>query len=87
MKASQARSEHWAFHDALSDLPNRLLLSDRLAQSLNLAKRHKHNLALCYLDLDGFEPVTDAHGHAASDQLLQGLARRARAVVRSNDTG
>jgi diguanylate cyclase (GGDEF)-like protein/PAS domain S-box-containing protein len=86
IKESQARVEHLAFHDALTGLPNRLLLSDRLAQSLNLAKRQKQNLALCYLDLDGFKPVNDEYGHEAGDQLLQEVGRRLRAVVRGNDT-
>jgi diguanylate cyclase (GGDEF)-like protein/PAS domain S-box-containing protein len=86
MKTSQERAEHLAVHDALTGLPNRLLLSDRLAQSLNLAKRQQHNLALCYLDLDGFKPINDQYGHQAGDRLLQEVARRLRAVVRGNDT-
>jgi diguanylate cyclase (GGDEF)-like protein/PAS domain S-box-containing protein len=86
IKQAQAHVEHLAFHDALTGLPNRLLLSDRLEQSLGLAARQKQMLALCYLDLDGFKPVNDQHGHEAGDRLLQEVARRLRLAVRTSDT-
>ncbi len=86
IKASQAHVEHIAFHDALTGLPNRLLLADRLQQSLSDAKRHGQMLAVCYLDLDGFKPVNDRFGHEAGDLLLQEVARRLSKAVRDNDT-
>jgi diguanylate cyclase (GGDEF)-like protein/PAS domain S-box-containing protein len=86
IKESQAHVEHLAFHDALTGLPNRLLLADRLQQSLSDAKRQGRMLAVCYLDLDGFKPVNDRYGHEAGDLLLQEVARRLVKTVRDNDT-
>jgi diguanylate cyclase (GGDEF)-like protein/PAS domain S-box-containing protein len=86
IKQAQAHVEHIAFHDALTGLPNRLLLADRLRQSLRDAKRQGHMLAVCYLDLDGFKPVNDRFGHEAGDLLLQEVARRLSKTVRDNDT-
>lgn len=78
--------EHIAFHDALTGLPNRRLLSDRLSQSLSRAERQSEKLAVCFLDLDGFKPVNDRYGHEAGDKLLIEIARRLLAVVRAEDT-
>lgn len=78
--------EHIAFHDALTGLPNRRLLSDRLSQSLSRAERQSGRLAVCFLDLDGFKPVNDRHGHEAGDMLLVEIARRLLTVVRADDT-
>jgi diguanylate cyclase (GGDEF)-like protein/PAS domain S-box-containing protein len=86
IKHSQQQAEHLAFHDPLTGLPNRLLLSDRLAQALALAERHAHRLAVCYLDLDGFKQVNDRLGHAAGDALLREVGRRLQDCVRANDT-
>jgi diguanylate cyclase (GGDEF)-like protein/PAS domain S-box-containing protein len=86
IKQSQAHVEHIAFHDALTGLPNRWLLTDRLQQSLRDAKRQGLMLAVCYLDLDGFKPVNDQHGHDAGDALLIEVAQRLRKCVRDNDT-
>jgi diguanylate cyclase (GGDEF)-like protein/PAS domain S-box-containing protein len=86
MKESQAHVEHIAFHDALTGLPNRLLLADRLQQALSDAKRRGHMLAVCYLDLDGFKPINDQFGHAAGDELLKEVARRLNKSVREHDT-
>ncbi len=86
IKESQAHVEHIAFHDALTGLPNRLLLADRLHQSLSDAKRQGQMLAVCYLDLDGFKPINDQFGHAAGDQLLKEVARRLSKSVREHDT-
>lgn len=75
-----------ANYDQLTGLPNRRLLDDRLAQALSHARRHHRMLAVCYLDLDGFKPVNDRHGHAAGDKLLKEIAKRYQGVVRENDT-
>ncbi|MEI7869938.1 MAG: EAL domain-containing protein [Candidatus Methylumidiphilus sp.] len=85
-KEYQDKIEHIAYHDALTGLPNRLLMADRLNQALALAKRSGKMLAVCYLDLDGFKPVNDAFGHAAGDKLLIEIARRLQASIRTNDT-
>jgi len=86
LKQTHAEMEHYAYHDALTGLPNRLLLMDRLPQALALAERQGRRLALCYLDLDGFKPVNDRHGHAAGDQVLRVVAQRLAQCMRGNDT-
>ncbi|MBU6259335.1 MAG: sensor domain-containing diguanylate cyclase [Burkholderiales bacterium] len=86
MKRYQEQVEHIAFHDALTGLPNRLLLSDRLLQALLQAGRVGRKVALCYLDLDGFKAVNDFHGHEAGDALLREVAQRLQRCVRGNDT-
>lgn len=86
MKRQQEAMEAMAFNDNLTGLPNRLLLADRLNQALALADRRGHRVAVGYLDLDGFKPINDQHGHRAGDLLLREVARRLRACVRSNDT-
>jgi diguanylate cyclase (GGDEF)-like protein len=86
LRQYQEQIEYLAYHDGLTGLPNRLLLSDRLNQSVALARRHQRAIVVCYLDLDGFKAVNDAHGHAAGDLLLQTVARRLQAALRVNDT-
>ncbi len=86
LKHSQQRLERLAFHDPLTGLPNRALLSDRLSQAIANAERSASLLAVGYLDLDGFKPVNDRLGHAAGDQLLIAVARRLGAELRSSDT-
>jgi len=76
---------HMAHHDALTDLPNRMLFSDRLHTAIALAKR-SGLMAVHYLDVDNFKPVNDNLGHKAGDQLLVGIADRLRKAVRENDT-
>ena len=78
--------EHIAHYDALTGLPNRVLLTDRLSQSLARAKRDKGLLAVCHLDLDGFKPLTDRFGHDAGDKVLVEVTRRIREAVREDDT-
>jgi diguanylate cyclase (GGDEF)-like protein/hemerythrin-like metal-binding protein/PAS domain S-box-containing protein len=78
--------EHHAYHDALTGLPNRILLADRLKQALARVDRNKNYLAICYLDLDGFKAVNDTFGHAAGDELLKEVARRFSKLLRANDT-
>lgn len=75
-----------AQHDSLTGLPNRILLSERLSQAIGLAKRHQHQVALMYLDLDAFKPINDSLGHGVGDRLLQSVANRLSKCVRDTDT-
>jgi diguanylate cyclase (GGDEF)-like protein/PAS domain S-box-containing protein len=86
MKLQQEQVEWAASHDALTGLPNRVLLIDRLRQALAQAQRTKTVLAVCFIDLDGFKAVNDTLGHAAGDLLLQATAMRLQECLRSNDT-
>ena len=86
LKESQSRLEHMAYFDALTGLPNRRMLSDRLHQAIALSQRNELLLAVCYLDLDGFKPVNDTWGHAAGDRLLVEAAHRLNESVRGGDT-
>jgi diguanylate cyclase (GGDEF)-like protein len=72
--------------DALTQTPNRSLMSDRIDEALMMARRHDVCLALLYLDLDGFKQVNDTAGHAAGDELLKRIAARLRLAVRESDT-
>lgn len=80
------RMAHLAQYDALTDLPNRVLLQDRARQALALARRDGKTLAVMYIDLDGFKQVNDTLGHDLGDQLLVQFARRLQAAVRQSDT-
>ena len=82
----QRNLEHMAHHDALTNLPNRLLLYDRLELAIAHAQRSGRFLAICYLDLDGFKPINDNLGHAAGDLVLQEIAQRLLNIVRNDDT-
>jgi diguanylate cyclase (GGDEF)-like protein/PAS domain S-box-containing protein len=73
-------------HDNLTDLPNRSLLSDRMAQAVAAAYRHHTILAVLYLDVDRFKHINDSLGHAIGDRLLQSIALRLTACVRTSDT-
>jgi diguanylate cyclase (GGDEF)-like protein len=75
-----------AQHDGLTDLPNRILLNDRLTQSIALAHRRQRKLALLFLDLDHFKYINDSLGHAMGDRLLSAVAKRLRECVRGSDT-
>ena len=86
MKEHQQQLEHIAHYDALTDLPNRLLLVDRLGQAMANAQRRGSSLALVYLDLDGFKAVNDQHGHLVGDGLLVAVAQRMREGLREVDT-
>ncbi|MET0964492.1 MAG: EAL domain-containing protein [Noviherbaspirillum sp.] len=80
------RLHHLAYHDALTDLPNRTLLWDRLYQAIELARRQGKQLALLFMDLDGFKHINDSLGHPVGDQLLQLVASRLVSCARHSDT-
>lgn len=85
-KQLEDRVNQLAFYDALTDLPNRRLLNDRLAQSMAASKRSNSYGALIFLDLDNFKPLNDKHGHVAGDLLLIEVAGRLKCCVRQIDT-
>jgi diguanylate cyclase (GGDEF)-like protein len=85
-RQAEARLAHLAYHDALTDLPNRVLLHDRLQQGIRGAERAGESLALLVLDLDGFKTVNDSLGHHAGDRVLQELSWRLRELLRDVDT-
>ena len=78
--------EHMALHDPLTGLPNRFLMLGRLEQALTTAQRHGTRVAVLFLDLDGFKPINDRHGHHVGDILLQEIGARLRTCVRDCDT-
>ena len=85
-KAAEERLAFLAHHDALTGVPNRLLLMDRLVQSIAHAKRRNRYTALLFVDIDYFKKVNDTHGHATGDELLKAVAERLSAAVRPGDT-
>ncbi len=85
-KQYQTQLEHLAHYDALTHLPNRALLSDRLQQAMALEHRRGHLLAVAYLDLDGFKAINDQYGHHIGDQLLLKLAVSFEGILRKEDT-
>lgn len=77
---------HMAMHDALTNLPNRILLEDRIHKTIQLCSRNQRRAAVCFIDLDHFKNINDAYGHKAGDQLLQTLARVLENKLREGDT-
>ncbi|MBL6986331.1 MAG: EAL domain-containing protein [Methylobacter sp.] len=85
-KAIEERVNQLAFYDSLTQLPNRVLLADRMQQTLAHCCRNQEIAAICMLDLDGFKHVNDTLGHAAGDQLLCDVAQRLQECIRREDT-
>lgn len=85
-KQHRDQLERMAHFDALTNLPNRTLLADRMQQAMAQAVRRGQRLAVAYLDLDGFKAVNDRHGHNAGDKLLVALANRMKLALREGDT-
>lgn len=83
---SEERYRHLAFHDALTQLPNRRLLEDRVERAVFAASRNGQQVALLLLDLNGFKQINDIHGHGIGDLVLKTVALRLCATVRDSDT-
>ncbi len=86
LKAHEAELSQVAYYDALTGIPNRRLLADRMDQAIARAQRSGRMLFVCYLDLDGFKQVNDRCGHEAGDQLLVEVSRRLQEALRAGDT-
>jgi diguanylate cyclase (GGDEF)-like protein/PAS domain S-box-containing protein len=89
VSAARAKSlelSHLAEHDFLTDLPNRVLLNDRITQAISFAARYTKQLAVMFVDLDDFKKINDSLGHTVGDKLLQSVASRLLACVRRSDT-
>jgi diguanylate cyclase (GGDEF)-like protein/PAS domain S-box-containing protein len=85
-RAMSLRMSYLAQHDFLTELPNRMLLNDRLTQAIASAHRHRTPLAVLFVDVDHFKHINDTLGHTIGDQLLKSIAHRLVACVRSSDT-
>ena len=85
-RAMSLQMTHSAQHDLVTNLPNRLVLNDRISQSISLARRQNRRIAVIFLDLDHFKYINDSLGHAIGDELLQSVSKRLLASVRGSDT-
>src|ERR1700692_3732745 len=85
-RAMSQQMTHSAQHDVVTNLPNRMLLNDRISQSISLARRQNRPLAVLFLDLDRFKYINDSLGHATGDKLLQSVSKRLLAGLRGSDT-
>ena len=85
-KVFEKQLEHLAFHDPLTDLPNRTLFMDRVEHALTRTDRRGKAVAILFLDLDDFKRVNDSLGHDAGDQLLVAISSKPRACIRPEDT-
>jgi diguanylate cyclase (GGDEF)-like protein/PAS domain S-box-containing protein len=86
MKEYQSQLERSAHYDTLTNLPNRILLADRLRQAMVKCRRHQQSVAVVFLDLDGFKAVNDSHGHTVGDMLLIAISQRMKEALREGDT-
>lgn len=85
-KEMELQLENLAHYDSLTGLPNRMLLHDRLEQAIATAERQRQHFALLFIDLDGFKPVNDEHGHGVGDAVLKLVGERLNLVIRGMDT-
>lgn len=85
-KASSHPLEHIANRDAVTNLPNRFLLADRVRQALYQCQRRKQSLAMAYVDLDGLKAITETYGSALCDEFLIAITQRMKVVLREGDT-
>jgi diguanylate cyclase (GGDEF)-like protein/PAS domain S-box-containing protein len=86
LKEHEAELNRVAHYDALTGIPNRVLLADRMKQAIAQTAREQSMMSVCYLDLDGFKPINDTMGHDAGDQVLIEVARRIENTIRGGDT-
>lgn len=86
VQTAKVELDHLAHHDVLTGLPNRILLYDRLAHAIALARRSGKQLAVMFMDLDRFKHINDSLGHTVGDQLLQSVGQRLQGCVRQSDT-
>ena len=86
LKEHEHALERLAHYDSLTHLPNRVLLADRLQQTMAQAQRRAQQFAVVFIDLDGFKAINDCHGHAVGDQLLIAVASRMKQILRDGDT-
>ena len=86
LKQQQQQLEKIAHYDALTGLPNRVLLSDRLQQAILRTRRQENILAVAFFDLDGFKAINDSYGHSIGDRLLVELAERSKLSLREGDS-
>jgi diguanylate cyclase (GGDEF)-like protein/PAS domain S-box-containing protein len=86
MKKHHRQLEYMAHYDALTNLPNRVLLADRLSRSMVQCQRRNRSLAVAFMDLDGFKAINDLHGHDVGDELLIQVAQRMKEALREGDT-
>lgn len=85
-RAFEEKIRHLAYHDALTDLPNRALMQDRVANAVTRADRSGHKFAVMFIDIDNFKNINDTLGHDVGDELLRSLAHRLLSSVRANDS-
>ena len=86
LKKHEKQLEHIAHYDALTGIPNRTLLGDRMKQAIARAAREQNMMAVCYLDLDGFKPINDTFGHEIGDRVLIEISQRIQHSLRGGDT-
>lgn len=86
LKEHEAELNRVAYYDALTGIPNRVMLADRMKQAIAQTARDQNMMSICYLDLDGFKPVNDTLGHEAGDEVLIEVARRIGNTIRGGDT-